>query len=142
MLTLSRYWKFARYLRDGVVAWTSALRDRRRTGRVSLHLIAYYWNGGVPEGHAVTSASGDGAFVAASDRWRPGTVLLLTFQHKQEDDRGAVTVRGKVVRTDSEGIAFVFLHARPEDRRRFERFLARGQRKNFERARHTSSGAD
>jgi Flp pilus assembly protein TadG len=131
------------YLKRFVKMWAAILRERRESRRVPAPLVAYYWNGGVPQAHPVKSVSPDGAYILTADRWRPGTLLGLTFQYSKVNVRGSpvpddsdtsIAVKAKLVRSGSDGMGVSLIHLNQQERRRFERFLAGVQREHMTRA--------
>src|SRR5260370_40606513 len=64
-----------------LTAWIGALKDRRESVRLSLPLVAYYWNGASPQAYQVKAVSPAGAYIVTPDRWDMGTGLRLTIQY-------------------------------------------------------------
>src|SRR5207245_212983 len=120
-----------RQVRASVAACIAQFRDRRESRRVSLPLLAHYWNGGRPQAYQVKNVSPVDAYIVTPDRWYPGTLLLLTFQHDIGgadarpglDLQASVTLGAKLVRIGPDGIGVSFLHANHRERLDFEKFL-------------------
>jgi uncharacterized membrane protein (UPF0127 family) len=119
--------------RKWVKSWISAMRERRASARMSIPLVAYYWNGGVSQAYPVNSVSAVGAYLVTPDRWYPGTVVRLTFQYDAEylqstpimgDPASAVTVRAKFIRSGPDGVGVQLIHLNDQDRHDFHKFLA------------------
>ena len=119
--------------------WT----DKRAEIRYrSLPLVVYYSEGGKSEPHSVRDASASGLFLLTDHRWYPGTVITMTLQRAKSpetDVEQAITLRGRVVRSASDGVGVAF--ELPErryrgpgkaipteiDMKRLESFLKRAQ---------------
>ena len=119
--------------RKWVKAWISAMRERRASARMSIPLVAYYWNGGTSQAYPVNSVSTGGAYLVTPDRWYPGTIIRLTFQYDAEylqstpiigDPASAVTVRAKFMRSGPDGGGVRLIHLNEQDRLDFQKFLA------------------
>ena len=130
-----------RSVRKWIKARVAALTDRRKSTRISLPLVAYYWNGSSPQAHQVKGVSPGGAYIVTPDRWYMGTVLRLTFQYGSNcddsqcgDTQGPRTVRdypeitqvvlAKLVRADPDGVGVRLIFLNRRERRRFKKFLA------------------
>jgi hypothetical protein len=123
-------------------AWVAALKDRRKTARVPLPLVAYYWTGAAPQAYQVKAVSQEGAYIVTPDRWYMGTVLRLTFQYgcnangngtmpalpNVMDDRELThVVRAKLVRMGPDGVGVRLIYLNRRERRSFKKFLATAQ---------------
>ena len=98
-------------------------------------LVAHYWNGGAPSPRTVSNVSVDGAYIEAPDKWYPGTVITLIFQHggaaAASPGQGAstagelptCTVRAVVVRSVENGFAVKFRFGDHRERAEFQEFL-------------------
>lgn len=124
-------------LRHWFNTWIAALQDRRECSRVSLPLIAHYWNGGVPQPCVVKTVSPIGAYLVTRDRWHPGTVVRLTFQYGTESPSlggmenggdGAVMLRARVVRFGDDGVGVRIVYLNKKERSNFANFLAAAPR--------------
>jgi len=74
-------------------------------------MVAYYWEGGKSEPHAVREASCSGLYLVTNHRWYPGTIVTMTLQRTKSsvvDAWNAITLRGRVVRSEDDGVAFAF----------------------------------
>lgn len=99
----SRNW-FARLLEPEPV-------DPRIASRESLPgLIAYFFTGGTPVGHAVRDISATGMYVVTDERWYPGTVvrITLTDRHNPVVER-SITVNARAVRCGRDGVGVEFV---------------------------------
>jgi hypothetical protein len=128
------------YVGRWLKAWVAALKDRRESGRMSLPLVAYYWNGASPQAYHVKTVSQVGAYIVTSDRWYRGTVLRLTFQYNGSNGGGngimqahpslgydperTQMVLAKLVRTGPDGVAVRLIYLNRRERRSFRKFLA------------------
>lgn len=87
--------------------------DRRRSARRNVHGVhAHYWNGGPPRARGVVEISGTGLFIATDERWYPGTLVTMTLQIAgcaEDDPHRSISVQGKVVREEADGMAFEFV---------------------------------
>ena len=68
-----------------------------------------------------------GASIRTEDRWRPGTILSLTFQQKyaQVESADSVTVQARIVQHTASGIEVSFMAQNKNDRASLERFLSK-----------------
>ncbi len=102
----------------GVLDW---FRDgdqaRRATRYEHPDLIAFYWDGGVPDGRCVKDVSLTGAYLCTHELWYPGTILIITF--KQAKEELSYSLPCEVVRSGPDGMGV--------------RFMTKGQNKVFER---------
>ncbi len=83
-------------------------------------MVAYYWEGGRSEPHAVREASCSGLYLLTKERWYPGTIVTITLQRTKsslKDAWIAITLRGRVVRSEDDGVAFAFELAADKRRR-------------------------
>jgi hypothetical protein len=73
-------------------------------------LIAYFFTGGTPMGHAVRDISVTGMYVVTHERWYPGTVvrITLTDRHSPTVQR-SITVNARAVRSGSDGVGVEFV---------------------------------
>ena len=117
-----------------LTAWIAALKDRRESERMSLPLVAYYWNGASPQACQVKAVSQEGAYIVTPDRWYMGTVLRLTVQY----DKGSSTegspahaVRAKLVRIGPDGVGVRLIYLNRRERRSFKKFLAAAQARDI-----------
>ena len=101
-------------------------RARRRTVR---GVVAYYWEGGVAHPHEVVNMSETGAFVSATSKWYPGTIIEMTLQREGGDGdpspmaHAAVHLQSKVVRTESDGAGLRFVYSKSRERLGVREFL-------------------
>ncbi len=136
------------HVEQWLTAWVAALKDRRESVRLSLPLVAYYWNGSAPQAHQVKGVSEVGAYIVTPDQWYMGTVLRLTFQYGincDDNQRGAIpalqsvkdapkltqVVRAKIVRAGPDGIGVRLIFLNRRERRNFKRFLAAVQEREI-----------
>jgi hypothetical protein len=130
-----------------LTAWITALKDRRESVRLSLPLVAYYWNGASPQAYQVKAVSPAGAYIVTPDRWYMGTVLRLTFQYGSvcngngagtlqavqaalslaDDPEMTQVVRAKLVRFGPDGIGVRLIYLNRQERLSFKKFLAAAQ---------------
>ena len=92
----------------------SSANHRRDNRLESPTLVAYYWDGSIPEGHEVRNISSTGFYVVTGERWIPGTVITMTLQRTDIPDatsnpEGYITVLSKVIRVDKDGVGLIFL---------------------------------
>ena len=88
--------------------WTDKRSGERHH---SLPLVVYYSQGGKSEPHAVRDASASGLYLLTEHRWYPGTVITMTLQRTKsslKEAEQAITVRGRVVRSEADGVGFAF----------------------------------
>ena len=102
---------------ETVRSWFKKLSsaNHRRADRLeSPMLVAYYWDGSIPEGHEIRNISSTGFYLATGMRWLPGTVITMTLQRTDIPDatsspEGYITVLSKVIRVDKDGVGLVFV---------------------------------
>jgi hypothetical protein len=140
-------------------AWVAALKDRRESARMSLHLVAYYWNGASPQAYEVKEVSPIGAYIVTPDRWYMGTVLRLTLQYGgSSNGNGAEAmgapaglahnpemtrmVRAKLVRVGPDGIGVRLIHLSGRERRSFQKFLTAVQAREHSFGEHNAPGGE
>jgi hypothetical protein len=82
-------------------------------------IVAYYWNGGAPQGHPVTNLTESGAHLATADRWYPGTVVRLSLRREAQ----TISVRGRVTENNGDGVELRFVWLSRQERRAFRDFL-------------------
>jgi hypothetical protein len=86
--------------------------DRRKLGRQpSPQLVAYYFTGAAPVGYPVRDISLTGLYLLTDERWRPGTVIMMTIQRMDEVEESAdrsIALHAKVVRWGEDGVGFAF----------------------------------
>jgi hypothetical protein len=114
--------------------------DSRKTYRRGTPpLVAYFWDGGRPVAHTVQNISPTGFYLATSERWLLGTLIMMTLQRTTSDastDDCSLIVMSKVVRYGEDGVGFAFIPvevttpgqqitagAQAADRRTLEKFL-------------------
>jgi|SRR6185437_5847822 len=120
--------------------WLKKLLDQRRAPRdITPPLAAYFWDGGRPVAHIVKDISPTGFFLATTERWLLGTLVMVTLQRtRTESSRpdASLIVMSKVVHHGDDGVGFSFIpvegsvsdqRSRPgshaADRRTLDRFL-------------------
>jgi uncharacterized membrane protein (UPF0127 family) len=92
------------------------VRDRRLASRCAVAgVVAYYWEGGTPEPHAVLNLSTSGAYISTPRQWYPGTVVELSLQKEARggepsESQLAVHVPCRVVRCGARGVGMRFLY--------------------------------
>jgi PilZ domain len=86
--------------------------DRRRDKRwTSLPLVAHYWDGGAPAPRRVRDISAAGMFLLTEQRWYPNTLVTMTLTRSDKDESDpdrAITVTGRVVRSEADGVGLAF----------------------------------
>jgi len=108
-----------------------ALKDRRECARTSVAVVAHYWNGGISQAYVVKTVSPVGAYLLTPDRWTPGTVLRLNFQHGTavpDGEAAALMVRAKIIRFGADGVGVRLVYLNRKERSRFKKFLAAAPR--------------
>jgi len=100
------------------MSWLSKLftpSERRRSRRrPSPPVLAFYWDGEVPQPHAVPDISDSGLFLKTEDRWTASSLLRVTLQAHSEDPQNpgeAITVQCRVVRTGDDGAGMAIMLA-------------------------------
>lgn len=117
----------------------SASDARRGSRKRTPPLVAYFWDGGQPVAHEIRNISADGFYLATSERWLLGTLIMMTLQRTSTDPgqpNCSVIIMSKVIRHGEDGVAFSFMPvehtststptgpgSHPADKRTLERFL-------------------
>ena len=87
--------------------------DQRRTDRHRTPpVVAYFWDGGRPVAHTVQNISNTGFYLATTERWLLGTLIMMTLQRTSGDASPAdcsVIVMSKVIRYGEDGVGFAFI---------------------------------
>lgn len=91
--------------------WPSERRSAKRkaTGALS----AYYWNGAEPRPRRVKNLSAEGMYLVTEERWYPNTMIAMTLTRTDTAAAaapGSVKVMARVVRSESDGVGFTFVH--------------------------------
>lgn len=98
----------------------SSANHRKASRLESPMLVAYYWDGSIPEGHEVRNISSTGFYVVTGERWLPGTVITMTLQRTDIPDatsnpEGYICVLSKVIRVANDGVGLIFLPVPEKD---------------------------
>jgi len=105
-------------------------RERRRVPRyLAPRLVGYYWDGGAPKAHCIRDISFTGLYLMTEQHWYPSTVVTMTLQRTEPGDAGAkrsIAVHMKVIRSEVDGVALVFLLPQPQDAQRVQDIVADG----------------
>ena len=75
-------------------------------------LIAYFWTGGVSEGHPVENISASGLFLRTKERWIPETIVLMHLQRTTPNPDGkpdSIPVLSKVIWQGEHGVGLQFV---------------------------------
>jgi hypothetical protein len=87
--------------------------SRRRAERKELPgLLAFYWSGGTPKAHEVVNISKTGFYMRTTELWSVETLVRMTLQRPQTEDRqkpDSVGVLARVVRIDEGGVGHEFV---------------------------------
>jgi hypothetical protein len=112
--------------------WRKSDSDRRAVPRESGEgLIAFYWDGGAPEGHRVRDISRRGMYVESDFiSWARGTMMILTLQIDSNGSPGntppdMIAVPAVVVRTCADGMGLRFVPPDLDGRRKLLQFLSK-----------------
>ena len=107
--------------------------NRRRAPRSRLpEIVVHYWDGSAPEGRRLRDISETGAYIVASERWYPGTVIMLILQGCQTKTlsdgttapSASTCIPARVVRQDTGGMAVEFAFRDKVEKNAFRIFLA------------------
>ncbi|MGC2163713.1 MAG: PilZ domain-containing protein [Silvibacterium sp.] len=85
---------------------------RKNSRRKTPPLAAYFWDGGNPVAHTVQNISPTGFYLATTERWLLGTLIMMTLQRTSGDPSKpdcSVIVMSKVVRYGEDGVGFAFI---------------------------------
>jgi len=103
------------------------LERRQAPRRIIANLAAHYFDGTAAASHAVRDVSTSGAFICATFKWPPGTIVTLTLQLVASVSAPSLTppvlVRTKVVRCVPDGLGVQFLHVGKAERQSLGNFL-------------------
>lgn len=114
-------------------SWLARMLRERRPDRYSGNrILAYFWDGGTPIGHAIKDVSSSGAYIYATERWYAGTVLEIAFREVTHPAKSSVeavtfTVQCKVVRHGADGMAVAFMFRHPEQQYALQKLLDRAK---------------
>ena len=105
-------------------------QHRRRAQRhIEPRLVAFYWDGAVPQPRYIRDVSNTGFYLLTDQRWYPGTLITMTLQRTEKSDDGSkssVAVQAKVIRLGEDGVAVTFVFPKPEDAHRVTSIVAGG----------------
>ena len=105
-------------------------QHRRRAQRhIEPRLVAFYWDGTVPQPRYILDVSNTGFYLLTDQRWYPGTLITMTLQRTEKSDDGSkssVAVQAKVIRLGEDGVAVSFVFPKPEDSHRVTSIVAGG----------------
>ena len=105
-------------------------QHRRRAQRhIEPWLVAFYWDGAVPQPRYILDVSNTGFYLLTDQRWYPGTLITMTLQRTEKSDDGSkssVAVQAKVIRLGEDGVAVAFVFPKPEDANRVTSIVAGG----------------
>ncbi len=91
----------------------SPASERRKAKRQKISgLVAYYWDGGAPQAHAIRDISSTGLYLLTDQQWYPGTLLTMTLQKTTDSGAGpdlAIAVQTRVMRQGTDGVGFAFV---------------------------------
>jgi hypothetical protein len=103
------------------------LERRKAQRRMIPNLAAHYFDGTAAASHAVQDVSTSGAFICATFKWLPGTIVTLTLQLGASVSARSLPpplpVRTKVVRCVPDGLGVQFLHVGKAERQSLGNFL-------------------
>ncbi len=100
---------------------------------MQIPLVAFFWNGSVPECYEVKRVTPEGAYVVTNDKWYPGTIVTMTFQYDpyylrvapiNGNGEASIRLRAKIVHSGEDGVGVRFVFLNRDERRRFEDFLS------------------
>jgi len=95
-------------------------------------IVAYYWDGSVPEGRRIHDISQSGAYICTPERWYLGTIVRLVLQGRPREappdgataTRPSTCVPARIVRQGSDGVAVEFIFRDKEEQESLRTFLA------------------
>jgi hypothetical protein len=94
------------------------MSQRRRSAQryIEPRLVAFYWDGVVPQPRYIRDVSASGFYLLTEERWYPGTLITMTLQRTEKSGDGSkrsIAVQARVIRSGEDGVAvkFVFLQA-------------------------------
>jgi c-di-GMP-binding flagellar brake protein YcgR len=104
--------------------------NRRRPLRyIAPRLVAYFFDGGTPTAHCIRDVSLSGMYLLTTQRWYPGTLIMITLQRTEKDDAGvkqSITVQARVMRSAEDGVGLRFVVPKTEEGRRIQQYIADG----------------
>ncbi len=114
----------------GLKDWLEGLLRIERPDRYpGTGLLAYFWDGSLPVGHAVKDISLTGAYIYAKERWYVGTILEIALREvrfptaKDAGEALTCSVRCKVIRHGADGMGVAFLLHSPEEKQSLTRIV-------------------
>lgn len=117
--------------------WLLSRERRRAERRKTSRLVAHYWDGTAPLGHAIRDISSTGLYLLTEQRWYPGTLVTMSLQQAgvpDSDPDRSIRVNTKVVRSDADGVGFAFVMKEKQGRGPApDAFLDGADRKSFKK---------
>ena len=117
-----------------------ALRQDRAERYPAKGILAFFWDGGAPAPHTIKDLSSSGAYIYATERWYPGTILDMSFRESVRTAKEGpqetliFTTPCRVVRHGPDGMGVAFLWRNPEQQEAFRTLLSRMDRERAMRA--------
>ena len=111
-------------------------QDRRSADRhLKPRLVAYYWDGAAPVPHEIRDISLNGMYLLTTERWYPGTLVMITLQRTDSSayarDARSIAVQAKVVRWGPDGVGFKLIFPENEDYNYVRGLLDAADQKTF-----------
>ncbi len=123
-------------------------QDRRSADRhVKPRLVAYYWDGAAPVAHEIRDISLNGMYLVTTERWYPGTLVMITLQRTDSSAYAraarSIAVQAKVIRWGADGVGFKLIFPENEDYHYVQGLLDAADQKTFSEFvwRYRQSGA-
>jgi hypothetical protein len=103
--------------------------QRRAQRHLEPRLVAFYWDGNVPQPRYIRDVSNTGFYLVTDQRWYPGTLITMTLQRTEKSDDGSkssIAVRARVIRVGDDGVALAFVFPQAEEARQVTSIIAEG----------------
>jgi|SRR5579871_3942245 len=103
--------------------WLGGLLRAERLERYpGTGILAYFWDGSAPIGHTIKDISLSGAFIHATQRWYPGTILDIALREvkfptsKTAGEAVLCSLRCKVIWHGTDGMGVAFIVSNPAEK--------------------------
>jgi hypothetical protein len=105
-------------------------QQRRRAQRhIEPRLVAFYWDGVIPQPRYIRDVSTTGFYLLTEERWYPGTLITMTLQRAEKSEDGSkssIAIQARVIRPGEDGVAVKFVFPQAEQGRQVRSIIAEG----------------
>lgn len=107
-------------------------QQRRRAQRhIEPRLVAFYWDGVIPQPRYIRDVSMKGFYLLTKERWYPGTLVTMTLQRTEKSEDGSkssIAIQARVIRSGGDGAAVKFVFLQAGKSRQVKSIIAKGVR--------------